>query len=126
MCVHLCVCQDPCEGCCLGEVNSGYTWMDSPIQLNSHVSCASIHPFFNAKSYADRRCTANAAGIWAAVDVSACAFRSKVDMTIVVLEAEVDLGYVQETGQNISEAVMDEVSYHYHGQVAVLSAPGQY
>ena len=32
-------------------------------------------------------------------------------MTIVVLEAEVDLEYVQETGQNISEAVMDEVSY---------------
>ena len=47
-------------------------------------------------------------------------------MTIVVLEAEVDLGYVQEMGQNISEAVMDEVSYYYHGQVAVLSAPGQY
>ena len=110
MCV--CVHQDTCEGCCVGEVNSGYMWKDTPIQSSSLVSCASIHPSFNAKSYAARLCTASPAGLWGAVSVSGCAFIDKADMAIVVMEADVNLMYVQESGQTITEAVMNEVSQH--------------
>lgn len=86
--------------------------MDTPIQLNSFVSCASIHPTFNAKSYARRRCTAHPAGIWGPVTISGCAFQDKADRAIVVLEADVDLAYLQGTGQNITDAVMNEVNQY--------------
>ena len=112
--MYVCVCvhQDACEGCCVGEVNSGYMWKDTPIQSSSLVSCASIHPSFNAKSYAARLCTASPAGLWGAVSVSGCAFIDKADRAIVVMETDVNLMYVQESGQTITEAVMNEVSQH--------------
>ena len=86
--------------------------MDTPIELNSLISCASIHSSFNAKSYATRRCSSDPAGVWGAVGLSGCAFRPGSNMTIVVLEADVDLVYLQGTQQTVHEAVKNEVSWH--------------
>jgi hypothetical protein len=97
---------DRCEYCCSGERKGGFDWPDTIVNVYAHVTCSSLHPSFNKKSFAVRKCKSHQ---WTAVDTSECTFGFDSNNTIVVVEGLVNPVQISESNRNIEEAVEQEL-----------------
>lgn len=81
--------QDPCEACCLSEVEGGLMWPETPANTTALLSCSKLAPSFNSFSYVKRFCSA-VTGQWESVDNRGCTFKPSAEDAVVIFQGLLD------------------------------------